>query len=224
MKKFFVKIYQTLRKLFLIILALVAIRFIASLVLAHKGVGTNAESTSTSKAEVEKSVSQLSTHNGESYWVNTEDKIGALFPSEPQRLTATNSETKAYAYQAAEITDHWRALYSITVSPLTKGTYVDNSNTEIHSLSHRMFVASMGADEEKNYTYLEKFSDGRPTLHYELHYTHESEPVKAIGFWLLDTTRTLRVSVACVYDCESPEATERFNLFLDSFTTIKEGE
>lgn len=127
-------------------------------------------------------------------WHNPRREYSALFPTKPNKLTATMEGVNAVAYQSAVKTDSGSAMYSITVTPIPPGGLGNGEKFFIEN-AHVAFVESLGPSDEDGTTSWGQFEKGSERLTYEMKYSADNVLFSTLGFWFVHDDTVIRVSV-----------------------------
>lgn len=153
-------------------------------------------------------------------WVSEVEKFGALFPSTPETINLSNTETTAKRYYALKQYSEGSAQFSITTSPLKNRVTDYETQRKLLNLIMSSQLSSAGAIKETVKTKSSNFGDGRPQLFYEFNFFEQKYPLSSKGFYVIDGARIINISV--MYSAILPKAEENeITGFLGTFTLLK---
>jgi hypothetical protein len=136
-------------------------------------------------------------------------------------VKATASGGSGYAFQSTKQFSNGAALFAVTIVEQIPSRFQTEKLKNYIEESNNEFIKSMGVNPTNAQTKWTKFGDRRPQLNYDFSLQYKGANLKAKGFWVVDKSRILRISVTYTGKLLKGEI-KNITDFLDTFIIIEE--
>jgi hypothetical protein len=150
-------------------------------------------------------------------WVDSEAKIGALFPSDPEITNASTDIASGYSYSCVKSFDEGFALYGITLVPIQSNTEVDDK--KLIAESNNSYIYSMGVEYDNANVKWDELNNGQQKLKFSFVYDYQNINLNANGFWIIHNNYIIRVYVTYSDNLKENQIQEILS-FLSSFVIV----